>query len=423
LSECSSVVCLNRPGARRPGSVGRPLPHVEIRLADDGEVLVKGSTLLGYLGQAPFSDEWWPTGDLGEFDPEGFLYLNGRKKHQFVTSFGRNVNPEWVEAELTQRRHIAQAFVYGEAMPTNHALLWPHRPDCTNEELAAAVAQANEALPDYAQVHHWTRLDQPFTAANGLLTANGRPRRDAIVERYRAQLTEFRFFRGIRIMSFFDTLQEATQQERHELFNLPIIRDALEGKVSLESYRAFLAQAYYHVRHTVPLMMACGARLPQRLEWLRKAVCEYIDEEYGHEQWVLDDIAACGGDKEAVRDGRPSLPIELMVSFLYDLIARDNPVGLFGMVNVLEGTSIALATHAAGSIRERLALPETAFSYLSSHGSLDIEHMQTYRRLMNTLQDPADQAAVIHASKVVYTLYTDMFRGLPRDGENLHAAA
>ena len=66
-------------------------------------------------------------------------------------------------------------------------------------------------------------------------------------------------------MSFFDTLQEATQQERHELFNLPIIVDALEGKVSLESYRAFLAQAYYHVRHTVPLMMACGARLPSRL--------------------------------------------------------------------------------------------------------------------------------------------------------------
>ncbi|MNP12787.1 hypothetical protein D3C76_1050380 [compost metagenome] len=91
------------------------------------------------------------------------------------------------------------------------------------------------------------------------------------------------------------------------------------------------------------------------------------------------------------------------------------------MVNVLEGTSIALATHAAGSIRERLALPQSAFSYLDSHGSLDIEHMQTYRRLMNKLDDPGDQAAVIHASKVVYRLYADMFRGLPHDGENPHA--
>ncbi|MFJ3370438.1 AMP-binding protein [Pseudomonas sp. NPDC086251] len=190
LSECASVVCLNRPEARRPGSVGRPLPHVEIRLAEDGEVLIKGSTLLSYLGEAPQAGDWWPSGDLGEFDPEGFLYLKGRKKHQFVTSFGRNVNPEWVEAELTQRRHIAQAFVYGEAMPRNHALLWPHRPECTDEDLAAAVAQVNEVLPDYAQVHQWTRLDQQFTQANGLLTANGRPRRDAIIERYHAQLTE-----------------------------------------------------------------------------------------------------------------------------------------------------------------------------------------------------------------------------------------
>ncbi|MNG11265.1 hypothetical protein D3C84_947920 [compost metagenome] len=93
------------------------------------------------------------------------------------------------------------------------------------------------------------------------------------------------------------------------------------------------------------------------------------------------------------------------------------------MVNVLEGTSIALATHAAGSIREHLALPESAFSYLSSHGSLDIEHMQTYRRLMNQLDDSADQAAVIHASKVVYRLYADMFRGLPGRLEVQHAAA
>jgi thiaminase len=222
-------------------------------------------------------------------------------------------------------------------------------------------------------------------------------------------------------MSFFETLQEATQQERITLFNLPIIRDALKGNVSLESYRAFLTQAYYHVRHTVPLMMACGARLPMRLEWLREAVCEYIEDEYGHEKWVLNDIETCGGNKNAVLDGRPSLPIELMVSFLYDLIARDNPVGLFGMVNVLEGTSIALATHAAGSIRERLDIPESAFSYLSSHGSLDIEHMQTYRRLMDRLEEPDDQAAIIHASKVVYQLYADMFRGLPRGAENLHA--
>lgn len=215
-------------------------------------------------------------------------------------------------------------------------------------------------------------------------------------------------------MKFFDELQAATAQERQTLFSVPVIHDALSGEVSLHNYRAFLTQAYYHVRHTVPLMMSCGARLPSRLEWLRAAVCEYIEEEYGHEKWILNDITACGGDADSVRDGQPSLPIELMVGFLYDLIARGNPVGLFGMVNVLEGTSIALATQAANTIQSRLQLPDTAFSYLASHGALDIGHMDTYRELMNGLEDPADKAAVIHASKVVYHLYTEMFRGLPR---------
>lgn len=217
-------------------------------------------------------------------------------------------------------------------------------------------------------------------------------------------------------MSFFDELQLATAQERADLFGVPVIRDALAGTVSLEGYVAFLGQAYHHVRHTVPLMMACGAKLPARLEWLRGAVCEYIDEEYGHEQWILNDIAACGGDPEQVRNSRPALSIELMVAFLYDLIARDNPVGLFGMVNVLEGTSIALATQAAGTIQQSLGLPANAFSYLSSHGALDQDHMATYRGLMNRLDNREDREAVVHAAKVVYRLYADMFRGLPRAG-------
>ncbi|MDW9405084.1 biliverdin-producing heme oxygenase [Pseudomonas soli] len=219
-------------------------------------------------------------------------------------------------------------------------------------------------------------------------------------------------------MSFFDTLQTQTAPERQALFTVPVIQDALAGQVSLDGYVAFLTQAYHHVRHTVPLMMACGARLPSRLEWLRGAVCEYIEEEYGHEQWILNDIKACGDDWEAVLDGRPALPIELMVAYLHDLIARGNPVGLFGMVNVLEGTSIALATQVAGTIQSTLGLPGQAFSYLSSHGALDQDHMVTYKKLMDRLDDVGDQQAVIHAAKVVYRLYTEMFQGLPRVGQH-----
>src|SRR3990167_10366947 len=121
-------------------------------------------------------------------------------------------------------------------------------------------------------------------------------------------------------MSFYDRLIEQTSNERHYLLGAPIIQQAMRGQVSLPSYLAFLTQAYHHVRHTVPLLMACGARLPARLEWLRTAVGEYIEEEMGHHEWVLDDIAACGEDRAAAEASSPSLATELMVSYAYDTI-------------------------------------------------------------------------------------------------------
>ena len=217
-------------------------------------------------------------------------------------------------------------------------------------------------------------------------------------------------------MSFYESLLTQTQAEREYLLGAPIIQQAMSGQVALHSYIAFLTEAYHHVKHTVPLLMACGARLPERLEWLREAIAEYIDEEYGHQEWVLNDIAACGADKEAVRNGTPRLPTELMVAYVYDRIARHNPVSFFGMVNVLEGTSIALATQAARIIQDRLQLPSQAFSYLNSHGSLDLEHIEFFKKLINRL-DNDDKAAVVHTAKVVYRLYGDMFRSLPLSGE------
>ena len=214
-------------------------------------------------------------------------------------------------------------------------------------------------------------------------------------------------------MTFFHTLQDRTAAERDHLLTAPVLQLAVDGKLSLETYIAFLTQAYHHVKHTVPLLMACGARLPERLEWLRSAIAEYIEEELGHQEWILNDLAACGADPEAVRHGQPALATELMVSYVYDRIARHNPVSFFGMVNVLEGTSIALATRAASAIRGSLGLPPAAFSYLNSHGSLDLEHMRFFEDLMNRLDADEDREAVVHTARVVYRLYGDMFRSLP----------
>lgn len=184
LSECASVVCLNRPGAMRPGSVGRPLPHARVTVRD-GELFVEGVHHLGYLGDDAPSPQAIATGDLGHIDADGFVHVTGRRKHMFITSFGRNVSPEWVESELLQHPAFAQAVVHGEARPFNVAIVWPRRPESDDDALHAALAQINAGLPDYARVRAIVRADAPFSFADGLLTGNGRPRRDAILARYR----------------------------------------------------------------------------------------------------------------------------------------------------------------------------------------------------------------------------------------------
>ncbi len=214
-------------------------------------------------------------------------------------------------------------------------------------------------------------------------------------------------------MTFFEQLTLATETERNELLESPAIQQALQGSLAGETYLAFLKEAYHHVKYTVPLLMACGTRLPERLEWLREAVAEYISEETGHQEWILQDIAACGEDAEAVRHGQPGRSTDVMVAYAWDTVLRRNPVGFFGMVLVLEGTSIAVATQAADQIMGATGLPVSAFRYLRSHGSLDQQHMGTYEKLMNRLDREEDQQAVLRTARVMYRLYGDIFRALP----------
>ncbi|MFP5466620.1 MAG: TenA family transcriptional regulator [Gammaproteobacteria bacterium] len=214
-------------------------------------------------------------------------------------------------------------------------------------------------------------------------------------------------------MSFHEQLIAQTRLAQQELLSVPIIQGALQGRVSIPSYVAFLSQAYHHVRHTVPLLKACKAALPAHHAWLNDAMDEYVEEEQGHDEWILNDIAACGADAQAVRHGPPALATEVMVAYAYDMIARRNPLGFFGMVHVLEGTSVALALMAADKIQGGLELPDSAFSYLRSHGTLDQEHTAHFALLMDQIRDPADQAAIIEATRAFYHLYADVFRSLP----------
>lgn len=213
-------------------------------------------------------------------------------------------------------------------------------------------------------------------------------------------------------MHFYQQLQNQTAAERQHLLTSPVIALCYQGEITREMYIDFLTQAYYHVSHTVPLLMCAGSRLPASHEAVRGAIAEYIEEEYGHQEWILNDIRACGGDAEKVRHGVPDLPIEMMIAYLYHRIERVNPMSIFGMVHVLEGTSVSIATPIAEQLQSRLGLPEQATTYLRSHGALDQDHLKFFAALMDTVTDEQDQAAIIHTARRVYRLYTDMLHQL-----------
>jgi len=223
-------------------------------------------------------------------------------------------------------------------------------------------------------------------------------------------------------MDFYDQLVRDTQTEREALYAVPLIRDAAAGNITRETYLAYLAQAYHHVKHTTPLLMATGARLDSSHEWLREAIAEYIEEELGHQEWILNDIAASGGDKEAARHSIPNAATEMMVAYAYDFVARKNPVGFFGMVFVLEGTSTALATGIAETLMQSLGLKRNSFSYLLSHGTLDLSHMEFFKGLMNRIEREEDKQAILHMAKRMFGLFAEMFRAVPHHTGVAHAA-
>lgn len=212
LSECSSVVALSDLNAATASledlaSVGKPLSHLQVKIVD-GELWIK-TPFLGYLSDlnaqpdvlpreqpqsqqaAKNTDEtqgWVATGDLAVMLPDGRLQIKGRKKNLLISSLGRNINPEWVEAELLKNGLLQQAVLVGDARPYCSALLYCANPAISNSQIQNWLAQVNETLPDYARVQRFYRLSTPLSEANGTLTANQRPKRGQIAELYQAQI-------------------------------------------------------------------------------------------------------------------------------------------------------------------------------------------------------------------------------------------
>jgi len=191
LTECCSVVAVNRPGRRKAGTVGEPLPGLDVRI-EDGEVVVSGPTVMeGYLHTIPRKQPW-PTGDLGSLDGDGFLCVTGRKDHMLVTAYGRNICPEWIEAILLGDPRIGACAVLGHGQRDLSVLLIPSplgerwMRESPRAHILLWLEQICIDAPAYAVPKDFVVCASTEARRIGLLTTNGRIVRDAVDKAYPA---------------------------------------------------------------------------------------------------------------------------------------------------------------------------------------------------------------------------------------------
>jgi len=216
LTETSPVIAVNTPSAHKLGTVGKPLSNVEVRIAEDGEILVRGpSVFKGYWNKpeetkSVFSGDWFKTGDIGNIDSEGFLSVTDRKKDLIKTSGGKFIAPQPLENSLKHNALIAEAVVLGDKRKFPAVLIAPYFPlledwaranhlaFTSREELVAQprvrelyegiVADVNRDLARFEQLKKVVLIPDEFSAENGTLTASMKLRRKAVEERYREKI-------------------------------------------------------------------------------------------------------------------------------------------------------------------------------------------------------------------------------------------
>ena len=202
MTEASPVIAANPLEAIRPGTVGQFLPNLEGRIAADGEILVRGPSIMqGYWNNESATretlvDGWLHTGDVGSLDPDGYLHISDRKKDLIVNSAGENIPPQKIEMRLMAQALIDQAVVFGDRMPYLVALIFPNREllkervgahadeAATRKAIHAAIATALADLPSHEQVRRFALLSEALSEANGELTPTLKVKRRVVAEHY-----------------------------------------------------------------------------------------------------------------------------------------------------------------------------------------------------------------------------------------------
>ncbi len=208
---------------------------------------------------------------------------------------------------------------------------------------------------------------------------------------------------------FYDRLVAEVQSEREAFLALPVIQAAMRGEFTREAYIEYLSEAFHHVRHTVPLIEMVRIRIAPSRRALLDALSNYSLERKGYENWILQDIKNAGGDADQVRADDPSKATEELLAYMYDQITQQNPIGIFGMLYIVEITGSKLARGTLKQFMATLGLPKQCFSYLLTHSSEDMDNPDFFETLMAQIIDPAEQETIIRVAKHVYGLYGKIF--------------
>lgn len=213
-------------------------------------------------------------------------------------------------------------------------------------------------------------------------------------------------------MSFFISLVELTDASRRELETIPKVHAMIHHGLTLTEYRAFLHDLFHIVWHFCPVMSAAAARCDDRFREVRMDLYERIQEEKGHEAWVLDDIKAMGGEAAMAMDTPPSPPAQAMIAFNYYAADRVHPCSVLGMLYTLEVVSSVYGGRVADSIARAIGRDVDAggFRFLSSHATMDVEHMAKLNRLVKTIDDAGAQEAIVNATRVNFHQFGQLFK-------------
>jgi pyrroloquinoline quinone (PQQ) biosynthesis protein C len=212
--------------------------------------------------------------------------------------------------------------------------------------------------------------------------------------------------------SFFITLVEMTDAARRSLEEIPKMHTMIHQGLTLAEYRAFLHDLYHIVWHFCPIMAVAAGRCDDRYQEVRYELYERIQEEKRHEQWVLDDIEAVGGDVARVRADPPSAPVQSMIAFNYHSAERVHPCSVLGMLYMLEVVSSVYAGRVSESIARTIGRDVDAggFKFLQSHSTMDVDHLAKLNLLVKKIQEPAAQQSIINSTRVNFFQFGLMFR-------------